>query len=95
MSDKPTGTIAGLSDNFGDPETLLHSREWLRAALYAKGATYGGGSGCGCGQADIDVVIEGKRFNVSIHPLPDVFCEHALNKYTVNCPDCRGIRAIT
>ena len=39
-------------------------------------------------------MIEGHRFNVQISPLPDAFCEHGLNRYTANCPDCKGIRAI-
>lgn len=59
-----------LAPEFGDTETLRNSRDWLRNALYAAGAKYGGGSGMGCGQADIDIEIEGHRFNVSIRPLP-------------------------
>lgn len=57
-----------LADDFGDPETLLNSRDWLRKALEAKGAKISGG-GIGCGQADLEIVLEGFRFNVSIRPL--------------------------
>lgn len=57
-----------LAADFGDPETLLNSREWLTKAVTAKGAEVTGG-GCGCGQADIDIVLEGCKFNVSIKPI--------------------------
>jgi hypothetical protein len=56
-----------LSDDFGDPIALLNSRNWLQRALEARGAEVTG-SGCGCGQADIDIVLEGFEFNVSIRP---------------------------
>lgn len=54
--------------SFGDPETLLNSREWLQAALEAKGATITGG-GIGCGQADLGIELEGCPFTVSIRPI--------------------------
>ena len=57
-----------LSEDFGDPETLLNSRDWLQKAVEAKGAKMVGG-GVGCGQADIDIEIEGMRFNISIRPI--------------------------
>lgn len=57
-----------LADGFGDPETLLNSRDWLKAALKSKGAKVDGG-GIGCGQADLDIEIEGCRYNVSIRPI--------------------------
>lgn len=57
-----------LSDDFGDPHTLLNSRDWLQKACEGKGAKIVGG-GCGCGQADIDVIIEGHKFNISIKPI--------------------------
>lgn len=57
-----------LSDDFGDPLTLLNSREWLQKALEAKGAKVTG-AGVGCGQADLDIMLEGCKFNVSIRPL--------------------------
>lgn len=56
-----------LADDFGDTETLLNSRKWLEAALEAKGAERIGG-GIGCGQADIDILLDGHKFNVSIAP---------------------------
>lgn len=62
----PNGPDA-LAEDFGDPTTLLNSREWLRKALEAQGAKINGG-GCGCGQADLDITLEGYKFNVSIAP---------------------------
>lgn len=56
-----------LDKNFGDPETLFNSREWLQSAVEAKGAEMTGG-GIGFGQADIDIELEGMRFNISIKP---------------------------
>lgn len=56
-----------LAEGFGDPETLLNSRDWLRRALESARATVTGG-GCGCGQADLDIDLEGFGFNVSIRP---------------------------
>ncbi len=60
--------IPMLSEDFGDPETLLNSRDWLQSSLEAKGATFEGG-GIGQGRADIDIELEGCRYNVSIRPL--------------------------
>ena len=57
-----------LVDDFGDPETLFNSRSWLQKALEDKGAKIIG-AGCGGGGADLDIVVEGCRFNVSIRPL--------------------------
>ena len=54
--------------SFGDPETLLNSRDWLRRALESRGAKIVGG-GVGCGQADLDIELEGCAFNVSIRPI--------------------------
>jgi len=56
-----------LAEGFGDPETLFNSRAWLQTALESKGAKITGG-GVGCGQADLDIVLEGSKFNVSIRP---------------------------
>lgn len=56
-----------LAPSFGDPETLLNSRDWLQGALTSSGATVVGG-GCGGGQADLDIDLQGCRFNVSIRP---------------------------
>ncbi len=60
--------IPMLSEDFGDPETLLNSRDWLQSALEAKGAVFEGG-GIGQGRADIDIELEGCRYNVAIRPL--------------------------
>lgn len=59
--------IGALAEDFGDPETLFNSRDWLRIALEAKGAKITGG-GIGGGQADLDFALEGCRYNVSIRP---------------------------
>lgn len=65
----PRGPIPeNLAEGFGDPLTLLNSRDWLQRAVEAKGATVDG-AGCGCGQADLSIVLEGHRFNISIRPL--------------------------
>lgn len=61
----PTGLV--LSNDFGDAESLWNSRRWLEAALTAKGAKVTG-AGMGMGQADIDILLEGYKFNVSIKP---------------------------
>jgi len=57
-----------LAEGFGNPETLLNSRDWLTKAVTKCGAKVTGG-GCGCGQADIDILLEGCKFNVSIRPI--------------------------
>lgn len=57
------------ADFGGDPMVMLNMRWWLERALKANGGTLTGG-GIGCGQADVDVEIDGHRFNVSIRPLP-------------------------
>ena len=61
-----------LADDFGDPETLLNSRNWLEKALKSAGAKFDGSAGIGCGQADIDIKLEGCRYNVSIKPLTKI-----------------------
>lgn len=65
---EPPGPNIVLDEKFGDPETLFNSRQWLRSALESKGAKILGG-GVGCGQADLDIELEGQKFNVSIRPL--------------------------
>ena len=57
-----------LADSFGDPETLLNSRDWLRRALESRRAKIVDG-GVGCGQADLDIELDGCAFNVSIRPI--------------------------
>ena len=53
-----------------DTEAFLNLRDWLEAALKAAGAKESTGMGIGGGQADIDIELEGMRYNVSIKPLP-------------------------
>jgi len=57
-----------LSEDFGDPETLLNSRNWLEKAITDKGAKIDS-AGIGFGQADISFELEGHRYSVSIKPL--------------------------
>lgn len=64
----PLQNVVALADGFGDPETLFNSRDWLQKAVEAKGAKMIGG-GIGCGQADIDIELEGCRFNLSLRPI--------------------------
>lgn len=54
-----------------DAEALFNLRDWLRAACEAKGAHIGGAGICliGAGEADIDIELEGRRFNIVIRPL--------------------------
>ncbi len=68
LADVPPIGVASVAEGFGDPETLFNSRAWLCAALEAKGAKINGG-GVGCGQADLDIILDGCRFNVSIRPI--------------------------
>lgn len=65
--DQLPASFGSLAPEFGDPETLFNSRDWLRAALEAKGAKITGG-GVGLGQADLDFELEGCKFNVSLAP---------------------------
>jgi len=53
-----------------DVEAFMNMRDWLQAALEAAGAKKDNGAGIGFGQADIDIELDGARFNVSIRPLP-------------------------
>lgn len=59
--------VGKLAAGFGDPETLLNSRDWLQRAVEAKGAKITG-AGVSCGQGDIDIELEGCKFNISIRP---------------------------
>lgn len=54
-----------LHPDFGDVESMWNMRQWLRAAIEAKGAKQTG-AGMGMGEADIDFVLEGHKFNVVI-----------------------------
>lgn len=51
-----------------DMVAFENARDWLRKAVEAAGARCTG-SGIGMGQADIDVVLDGGRFNITIRPL--------------------------
>ena len=57
-----------LAEGFGDPLTLLNSRDWLQGAIESKGGKVTGG-GVGGGQADLDFTLEGCKFNVSLKPI--------------------------
>lgn len=57
-----------LAPDFGDVPSLFNSREWLRKAIEAKGAKVIG-AGVGGGQCDLDFVLEGCKFNVSLRPI--------------------------
>lgn len=52
---------------FKDMESAFNMRDWLQKACEAKGAKMVGG-GFGFGQADIDIELDGCRFNISIRP---------------------------
>lgn len=59
----------GFSLDQMDVEAFFNMRDWLTTAVEAKGAVRKGG-GIGCGQADIDIELDGCRYNISIRPLP-------------------------
>lgn len=59
----------GCYVNEMDTAAFFNMRDWLRDAVQAKGAKMTGG-GIGMGQADIDIELEGCRYNISIKPLP-------------------------
>jgi len=65
MSDHPFG----YSLEEMDVEAFLNMRDWLQKACEAQGAKMAGG-GVGMGQADIDIELDGCRYNISIKPLP-------------------------
>lgn len=52
-----------------DTDAFFAMREWLTKAVEAAGAKKDGG-GIGMGQADIDVELDGCRYNIAIRPLP-------------------------
>lgn len=51
-----------------DVEAFWNMRQWLQKAVEAAGAKVTG-SGIGMGRADIDIELDGCRYNVSIKPL--------------------------
>src|SRR5258708_45779 len=50
---------------FGDMEAAFNMRDWLQQACEAKGAKMIGG-GFGGGVADIDILLDGCKFNLTI-----------------------------
>ncbi len=61
----------GFSLDEMDVSAFFNMRDWLQKAIEAQGAKMVGG-GIGMGQADIDIDLEGCRYNISIKPLPPV-----------------------
>ncbi len=59
----------GYSLDEMDVQAFINMRDWLTKAVEAQGALSVGG-GIGMGQADIDVMLEGCKYNISIKPLP-------------------------
>lgn len=57
-----------LAPDFGDAEALLNSRDWLQKALEAQGAKITG-KGIGMGAADLDIELEGHRYNITVRPI--------------------------
>lgn len=54
----------------GDPRAWganLNMREWVRAAVEAKGAKFTGG-GFGADMCDLDIELEGFKYNISVCP---------------------------
>lgn len=49
-------------------EASYNMREWVRKALEAKGAKFDGG-GFGLGGSDLDIEVEGMKYNIKIRPL--------------------------
>jgi hypothetical protein len=59
--------LSGFADG-QDPVIALNMRDWLQKACEAQGAKMTGG-GVGLGGADIDIELEGCRYNVFIKPI--------------------------
>jgi hypothetical protein len=55
-------------DSADEIEPAFNMRAWVQSACEAKGAKMVGG-GIGFGQADIDIELEGHRYNISIRAL--------------------------
>ena len=64
------GTVEVTAEGLGftDLGAAMNMRDWLERACEAAGGKRVGG-GIGFGQADIDIELEGCRFNISIRPL--------------------------
>ena len=75
MNDKPTGTTTEppeVDKLEGAPthwRANYNIRCWVQKALEAKGARISG-AGFGACQSDLDIELEGMRYNIKIRPLP-------------------------
>jgi hypothetical protein len=67
LSDGNAVKITAEGLGFSDMEAAINMRLWLQHACEAKGAEVVG-SGYGFGAGDLDLIIEGHRYNVSIRP---------------------------
>lgn len=69
ISPKPNNELPDLvlHEDFGG-EDMFNMRDWLQKALEAQGAIKRG-AGCGMGEADIDIELEGCKYNVRIKPI--------------------------
>lgn len=59
---------ASLDDFRAENAGIFEIRKWLQEAVEAQGARFTGG-GCGGGEADIDIELDGARYNIVIKPL--------------------------
>lgn len=73
MNDEPTETILPPPPNkLSDPEhweANYNMREWVRKALEEQGAECTG-AGFGACMSDLDIELEGMRYNIQIRPRP-------------------------
>lgn len=60
-----SATPVEITGEPGSTELLLSVRRWLHQAVESQGAAVTG-SGVGFGQADVRIVVDGRRFTVSI-----------------------------
>lgn len=51
-----------------DWSPLFNSHEWMRKAVQNAGANVTGG-GVGCGVAELQIIIDGCKFNITITPI--------------------------
>jgi hypothetical protein len=66
LPDLPVNLIGDLG--FSDIDAAFNMRGWLQAACEAKGGRMTGG-GFGGGVADIDIVLEGCEYHLTIQPI--------------------------
>lgn len=59
----------GFSLEQMDVPAFFNMRDWLEKAVREAGADVTG-KGVGMGEADLDIVLEGMKYNVRIKPLP-------------------------